>query len=376
MERAAHRTWLEIDLGRIKKNYTEVMSRLGAEAQAIAVVKADAYGHGASRVAAALYDCGVRRFAVADVDEAVALRESGAVPDKCEILILGYTPPALAGELAAYGLTQTLISEDYARELYERGVMLRTQLAVDSGMHRLGVPIEDTESVKGVLQRFGARLGIAAVFTHLCCADSEEDGDCDYTKWQLCRFASLYGSLSPYGIKEAHCLNSAGILYHSGVTDASLKALVRPGIALYGYPPRIGDTSSALRPALSWKTVIASVKKIRRGEPVGYGRSFIAPRDMKIAILPVGYADGYPRALSGIGTALTDGCYAPVVGRVCMNQMTVDVSACAFAMPGDEVTLIGGGRSSAEHLAELTGTISYEIISRIYKSIPRIYKDV
>ena len=376
MERAARRTWLEIDLGRIKKNYTEVMSRLGAEAQAIAVVKADAYGHGASRVAAALYDCGVVRFATASIDEAVALRESGAVPDKCEILILGYTPPALAGELAAYGLTQTLISEDYASELYERGVMLRTQLAVDSGMHRLGIPIEDTESVKGVLQRFGARLGISAVFTHLCCADSEEEADRDYTKWQLCRFASLNKAIAAYGIKEAHCLNSAGILYHSGVADASLKALVRPGIALYGYPPRIGDTSSALRPALSWKTVIAAVKQIRRGEAVGYGRSFIAPRDMQIAILPVGYADGYPRALSGIGTALIGGCYAPVVGRVCMNQMTVDVSACAFAMPGDEVTLIGDGRSSAEHLAQLTETISYEIISRIDKSIPRIYKDV
>lgn len=375
MERATRRTWLEIDLGRIKKNYTEVMSRLGAEAQAIAVVKADAYGHGASRVAAALYERGVVRFATASIDEAVALRESGAVPDKCEILILGYTPPALAGELAAYGLTQTLISEDYARELYERGVMLRTQLAIDSGMHRLGIPIEDTESVKGVLQRFGARLGIAAVFTHLCCADSEEEADCDYTKWQLCRFASLNKAIAAYGVREAHCLNSAGILYHSGVTDASLKTLVRPGIALYGYPPRIGDTSSALRPALSWKTVIAAVKKIRRGEAVGYGRSFIAPRDMKIAILPVGYADGYPRALSGRGTVLIGSRPASVLGTVCMNQMTVDATGLDESAVGCEVTLIGEGAASAESIADICSTISYEIVSRISESIPRFYKD-
>lgn len=371
------RTWVEVDLKRIKNNYRAAMARLHGETAAIAVIKSDAYGHGYDRVGRALFECGVRRFAVASIDEAVALRECEWLPRECEVLILGYTPPALLDELCEYGITQPLISEDYAAELASRIVArhcgkIRTHLALDTGMRRVGEDCENIVGLTDLVARYKSRLGIDAVFTHLCCADGESPSDKEFTGLQLKRFSAAYRALRPLGISEAHCLNSAGILWHSRSVCDELSRLVRPGIVLYGLSPNGGSLPKDFTPALTWKTEVAMVKTVHRGESIGYGRAFTAPRDMLVATLPVGYADGYPRALSNKGFVMIRGNMASVLGRVCMNQMMVEVSDVEGVCPGDEAVLLGG-KANADRLAGIAGTIGYELITRISPYVPRFY---
>lgn len=377
MLRERSRTWVEVDLKRIKNNYRAAMARLHGETAAIAVIKSDAYGHGYDRVGRALFECGVRRFAVASIDESVALRECEWLPRECEVLILSYTPPALLDELCEYGIAQSLISEDYAAELASRIVArhcgkIRTHIALDTGMRRVGMNADRIGGLVEFAREYKDRLGIGAVFTHLCCADGESPSDKEFTGLQLKRFSAACAALRPIGINEAHCLNSAGILWHSGSVCGELSRLVRPGIVLYGLSPNGGSLPKDFTPALTWKTEIAMVKTVRRGESVGYGRAFTAPRDMLVATLPVGYADGYPRALSNKGYVMTNGTMAPVVGRVCMNQMTVDVSGANGVRPGDAAVLLGG-KANADRLAGIAGTIGYELITRISPYVPRFY---
>ena len=373
--RYGSRTWVEVDLDRIAHNYLRAMAALGEEARAFAVVKSNAYGHGALAVAKRLSELGVYGFAVANIDEAVALRQGGITE---EILILGYTPPELIGQTRELRLTQTLLCAEYAESLaLTGGSPYKCHFAVDTGMRRIGLDARDTDGCAAVLSKYKSILNVTGIFTHLCVADGAGEDDLSFTKLQLERFESVRRIACGIGIHEAHCLNSAGILYHAMDTNSDMRRLVRPGIILYGIGPRSGVAlPQGILPALSWKTVVAMVKRVGRGESVGYGRSFTAARDMMLATLPVGYADGYPRLLSGRSHVIIRGKYAPVVGRICMNQITVDVSGIQGVSPEDEVTLIGecdGRGVAAEQLAQLSDTISYEILTGIASDIPRIY---
>lgn len=383
MDASRYRTWLEIDLGRIKKNYLAAMRCTDARAEAIAVVKSNAYGHGDFAVARALAECGVRRFAVSNIDEAVRLRELirelGYVA--CEILILGYTPSCEAKALTAMKLTQAILSEEYAAELADfasrSGLLgkMRTHLAIDTGMRRIGIDSDDTDALSRVLGEYGYALGIKAVFTHLCAADSSDIADTEFTALQIKRFHDAAVLAEQFGIKEAHCLNSAGMLRHFDSAPRRVRKVVRPGIILYGLSPTVGASPPfGFSHALEWKTSIAMIKTVRRGDCIGYGRNFRAEHEMRIATLPVGYADGYPRELSNKGCVVTSGYRAPITGKICMNQMMVDVSGIDDARVGSEVILIGKG-ATCDAVASIAKTISYEIISRIDRNIPRIYRN-
>ena len=381
MQNERPRTWVEVDLGQIKKNYRLAMTCVGNGARAMAVVKSNAYGHGMAAVAMALYDCGVRRFAVASIGEASELRAffQGLGFDGCDILILGYTPIHLIGDICALNVSQTIVSEEYADELASRVLpehqgLIHTHLALDTGMNRIGIDARDLNLCASIAKKHKDTLGIKAVFTHLSAADSDSTDDIEFTERQLMLFDQARMALVRLGITEAHCLNSAGMLRYSTSLSGEFKGLVRPGIVLYGLRPGSCELPSGIAPALTWKTRIAMLKTVRKGEYVGYGRAFKATRDMQVATLPVGYADGYPRALSGIGSVLINGASAPIIGNVCMNQMMADATGIAGARSGGDVTLIGEG-SPADRLAELSGTISYEIISRIDSTIPRVYTD-
>ncbi|MBR7117512.1 MAG: alanine racemase [Clostridia bacterium] len=290
--------------------------------------------------------------------------------------MLGYTPTAYARELFTLGITQTLLSWEYAEALASGTYPVLCHLAVDTGMRRIGV-MPDIKECKELLSRYRNKLEINGIFTHLAAADGTSDEDKAFTKRQAESFVSLLDGLGGYTL-SAHCLNSAGVLYHKDEVDSRLRSLSRVGIALYGLSPRCdGLVTSPLSPALGWKTVIAALRAVNRGESIGYGRSYVAERDMLIATLPVGYADGYPRELSSRGMTLTRGHRASVVGRVCMNQMMIDVSGVPGVKLWDEVTLIGkdgNEKISVDTLAELSGKISYDILTGISEHIPRIYK--
>lgn len=337
----------------------------------MAVVKANAYGHGAPAVASALSAAGVRHFAVATVGEAVALREAGI---EGEILILGYTPPEAGKVLLENDLTQTLLSEDYAAALWAACTApIKCHFAIDTGMHRIGLDAADPMAAEAAIRLWAGRFALTGIFTHLCAADTADEASVAFTRAQIAAFRAVADRVRDLGL-TVHCLNSAGgISYPEAESD-----LWRLGILLYGLSPN-PDTPlpAGICPVLAWRTVVAALKTISVGETVGYGRTWQATRDSVIATLPVGYADGYDRRLSNRGCVLLHGRRAPVVGRVCMDQTMVDVTDIPDARVGDTVTLIGtdGGKNlTADEMASTVGSIGYEIVTGISFRVPRIYK--
>ena len=369
------RAWTEIDLGRLINNYRIYKAALGEGGRVMAVVKADAYGHGDVEVARALEGEGVSLFAVSNIDEAIRLREGGV---SGEILILGYTSPSLSALLDQYDIMQTLVSEEHAEEFARTGAEVRFQFALDTGMRRIGLDASHPDACADIIKKYSDRLKICGVFTHLCVADSQKREDIEFTHLQISAFRDVCRKIEELGLEYTHCLNSAGGLLHRDVdVPVGLIDTVRLGIVLYGLAP---DTSVALPcgilPALSWKTVVSMVKEIESGETVGYGRTYAAQSRRRIATLTVGYADGYPRALSNCGYVLIGGRRANIVGRVCMDQMTVDVTDIPGVKAGDVATLIGESgdeKITASDIADLIGTIGYEIVCGISKRVRRIY---
>lgn len=364
--------WAEIDLDCIKHNVGE-LRQAASSAQVMAVVKADGYGHGAVPVAQAALEAGATWLGVATLEEGVDLRKAGLT---APVLILGYIPPAQADTVVLYDLRPTVFHLNFAQALAQwgRALMRRVpvHIKVDTGMSRVGVqPAEAVAFLQAVANL--PQLEVEGVFTHLAAAD---DPDHPLTAEQLQRFGGVLSALGDAGImpKLRHACNSAGILLH----PAGHYDLVRAGIALYGLPPDPTLTLSAdLRPALTWKCRVAMIKAIEPGRSVSYGATYRAARAERIASLPVGYADGYFRLLSGRGEVLIGGHRCPVVGRVCMDQTMVRVPDDAEVSVGDEAVLIGeqgGERISASDLAGLAGTINYEIVCAISKRVPRLYK--
>ncbi len=368
-------TWLEIDLPALAGNVRELRRRIGPRRLLYAVVKANAYGHGLDLIAPAVLQAGADRLAVAAVNEAIVLRRAGL---RAPLLILGYTPPELAETLLEYDLTATVYEAQTAQTFAEvaarQGQLLTVHLKVDTGMRRLG--IDHTNAIDLCARLAGnAHLRLEGIFTHFSRAD---EADQCYTQEQLSRFSALLARLATAGCRPpiAHAANSAATLT---LPHAHLDA-VRCGILLYGLSPSADvPAPEGIRPILSWKARIAQVRRLDAGEPVSYGSAWRAPDTRTVAVVPVGYADGFPRSPQTWQRVLIGGCSVPIVGRVCMDQTVVDVTELVAAgrsvAQGDEVVLIGtqqGASLSAEKVADCLGTINYEVTSRLMARLPRI----
>lgn len=379
MKNYFRRTWVEVSLDALRHNYNAIKNSLSDGTDIIAVVKADAYGHGFENTVREFSDCGCRWFAVSNLEEAMQVRSANA---DCSILILGYTPPEYAETLAVNNISQTVIDTGYARRLSKKavecGVEVNIHIKIDTGMSRLGFVFHDSvrdsasvEEIAEVCRLEG--LYPEGIFTHFACAD-EEQGEL-FTRLQYDLFRTVIGCLEFEGVKFPlhHCCNSAAtILYPEMHLD-----LVRPGVILYGLMPSpFLKGKMDLKPAMKMRTVISMAKTIPDGTPVSYGGTFISSGDMRIATVPVGYADGLPRSLSGRAEMSIGGKLVPVVGKICMDQCMLDVSALDDVQEGKSVTVFDDDPASpisVDAIAAKTGTINYEIICGINKRVPRVY---
>lgn len=358
----AHRAWIELDMDALEHNVRFLQSRLPSGCKLMPAVKANAYGHGAVPIAKELNRLGVDSFCVACASEGIELRKAGI---KGEILILGYTSPDLFPKLRRYRLTQTVVDYAYAEYLQKSGLRLHVHIAVDTGMHRLGIRCEDTEQIAAVYEI--KNIVVDGIYTHLSACDSDGPENRSFTESQISAFFQVIEVLKAKGCpcRGLHLLSSYGILNYP---DAAVD-YVRPGIALYGLLSRDEDNNPSLRPVLSLKAQVSSLRTLHSGESAGYGLSFTADRDMKLAVLSIGYADGLPRALSdGKGRVLINGYSAPIIGRICMDQTLVDVSRIPKIIQGDTAVLIGRSAMqeiTAGELAGRCGTITNEILSRL-----------
>jgi len=359
------RAWIEIDLENLRWNVEQIREILPKGCKVMAVVKANAYGHGDVEVAKYLYGIGIRAFATATLEEAVHLRKNGV---KGKILILGYTLPENAGYLAKYHLVQTVLDENYAGQLDKQGIPLKVHIKVDTGMHRLG---EDWRNRDQIMEIFRyPNLQVEGVFSHLCASDSGEEEGILYTQKQIRNFLQVLDQIERAGYPglKTHLQSSYGAVNYPELSCS----YVRMGIMMYGClssPEDKVKRELSLKPVLTLKARVALVRKLNKGEYVGYGCTFRAPYDMMIAAVTIGYGDGYPRNLSqGKGCVLIGGKKAPVIGRICMDQLTVDLTGIENVKPGDEVVLIGKmGRAviRAEDVAKAAGTITNELLCRM-----------
>ncbi|MDI6874964.1 alanine racemase [Candidatus Solincola sp.] len=366
-------TRAEIDLGNIRHNVRTFVDLVGPSCRVMAVVKADAYGHGAVEVSRAALEAGASRLGVALVEEAEELREAGIdVP----LHLLFEPPPEAADRVVELGLVPTVYTSRYARELSRsaasRGRLVPVHIKVDTGMHRVGVSPEGAlglaEEVCGL-----PGLELEGVYTHL--ATASEPGD-PFAAEQVDRLDAVVWALRNGGLQVP--------LVHAAASGAALSLprsrldMIRLGIAMYGLLPGPAYAGTVdVRPALSLRTRIAHVFRAHQGEGVSYGLTYRCPGDTWLAVLPVGYADGLPRALSNRWEVLIGGKSYPLVGTVCMDLCMVDLGE-DYYHPGEEVTVIGGWgeeRVGVERMAELLGTINYEVVCAIGKRVPRVYAD-
>jgi len=365
------RAWIELDMNNLRHNVNVLRGLLPNNCQLMPAVKANAYGHGAVEISRELNANGIRAFCVASVLEGVELRKGGI---KGEILILGYTHPKQFYLLRKYRLTQTIIDYRYAKTLDGYGKKFTVHIKIDTGMHRLG---ERSENMGEILQIFKCKnLIIAGIYTHLCADDTDRRMDIAFTQMQINNFYYLLSIIEKNGFKlpKVHIQSSYGIFNRPDLAFD----YARVGIALYGMLSNLEDTenyNTELRPVLSVKARISMIKTIYAGEPAGYGLAFTAPCERRIAVLAIGYADGFPRRLScGEGYVLINGQKAPVIGRVCMDQMMVDITGIKGISQGDIAVIIGKSgntKITACEIAEQTGTIPNEVLSRLGKRLER-----
>lgn len=366
------RSWLEINEAAIAHNVREIRRLLPDTTEIMGVLKADAYGHGAVPAARTLEKEGVRYFAVACLTEGIALRRAGI---RGEILILGWTDPKEAACLARYRLTQTVVDLPYARVLERRGIPLKVQIKIDTGMHRLGVADDRYEEVTRIFRC--RNLTVTGTFSHLNASDSLTPEDVDYTEGQIRRFFAVVDRLKTegYPVGQVHIQASYGILNWPELDcDAARAGLILYGIKSDTMPVR---HELALTPALSWKAKLGLIRPVAAGETAGYGRAFLAKRPCLLGVVTVGYGDGLMRHYGQQGgQVLLRGTRVPIVGRICMDQMLIDVTEVPDCRPGDIVTLIGrDGQEeiTCEEMAEICGTITNEIVSGLGKRLPKCY---
>lgn len=373
------RTWAEIDLDVFENNIKNLKNMVGETSKIMAVVKADAYGHGDVYIAKKLSQMGISNFGVSNLDEALALRNAKISGN---ILIFGYTPPSAVKTLAEYNITQAVFCKDYAKQLSKQAktfdVDVNIHIKLDSGMGRIGfLTSSGVDNVVGEIKEVCSLSNLTAsgIFTHFAVADETSAESVEFTRHQFSEFMAVINALEKEGITFAtrHCCNSAGAtLYPEMRLD-----MVRLGVIMYGYSPNPADLKEvAVSPVMTLKSIISMVKDVPKDTSVSYGRTYTSGCDMKIATIPIGYADGYMRALSNCGKVIVNGEYANIIGRVCMDQMMIDVTHIKDVAMGDEVTLFGKCGDleiSADDIANAVGTISYEILCVLGKRVPRIY---
>jgi alanine racemase len=369
-------TVAEIDLNALVHNLREIQRLAGGPGHSIiAVVKADAYGHGALRISQTLEDAGVKALGVALAQEGIELRQGGI---RLPILVMGSILKEQIPSLFEFQLTPVLFQSGIIplleKEAEEQGATLPVHIKVDTGMGRLGIqPDEFRPFLKELLRH--KRIKIEGIMTHLADADRPDSGN---SARQIALWNNLLNQLEEFHLRPPmiHLLNSAAILSLPGAESDP----VRPGLMLYGYSSyKDKENRVFLEPVLSFKTRIVHLKTVPAGTPVSYGGTFVTEKKSVIATLPVGYADGYSRALSNCGKVLVRGKRVPVAGRVCMDMIMIDVTGLPEVELGDEAVLIGKQGNdfiSAEEVAGWIGTIPYEILCGISKRVPRVYKDL
>lgn len=367
------RTWAEIDLDALIYNIQNVEKIAGKPI--MAVVKANAYGHGDVAVAKELLSYGIKSFAVSNIDEAVHLRNNGISGD---ILILGYTPIQNLGLVCKYDIFHTVTSVDSAKQAsdfaLQNGSKIKVFIKFDTGMGRIGLRA-DADDIKEQVQSVCGLDGIevCGAFTHFAVADSTNEDDIAYTKKQQKLFESAVSYINKKDIIVCS-QNSAGSVFYSGFSGD----IVREGIIMYGQKPDSSlEMPFRLRPVMSLKSVVSHIKTIHKGDSVSYGRTFVADRDTIVATVPIGYADGYHRALSNKADMLVLGQRAKIIGRVCMDQVMLDITDIDGVSVGDTVTVFGKdgeNEITLDELAELAGTISYELLCAVGIRVPRVYK--
>ncbi len=367
------RTYAEIDLSAIRHNILEERRRVGRDVRIMAIVKADAYGHGDVMVAEALHDL-VDAYGVAIIEEALKLREHGIGK---MLLILGYTGSEWFEELIMHDISQTVYSYEMAKELSDTAVRLgrtaKIHIKIDTGMSRIGfMPVRDNiDVIRSISELPG--IQIEGAFTHFARADEET---ADAAREPFEKYMIFITELENMGIPIPikHAANSASIIQF----PESWLDMVRSGITTYGMYPseRVSKDIVKLKPALQWKSIVSFVKTVHPGTSVGYGGTFTAQRETRVATIPVGYADGVKRDLSGKGRVLIRGEYAPILGRICMDQFMVDITDIPCVCNGDAVTLIGrdGDREiTVEEVAGLSHSFNYEYVCGISSRVPRKY---
>lgn len=369
-----YRASANINLDAICSNIDNTRKLLDAKTKLMVILKADGYGHGAVPIAKALSDMAVDCFGIAILEEGIELRKAGI--DK-PLLVLGYTPKGQYKKLVEYNITQTIFQYSTAKELSEEALRqektAKIHIKVDTGMTRIGF-FDDRESIQEIKKIAELKgIEIEGIFSHFACADEKDKASANM---QLKRFLDFTEELKREGINIPikHMANSGAII---DIPEARLD-MVRSGIATYGLYPseEVKKEALDLKPAMEIKSHVSYVKEVEAGVGVSYGSTYVTSRKTKIATVPVGYGDGYPRQLSSKGRVLIHGMSAPIIGRVCMDQFMVDVTDIPEVNQGDMVTLIGrdkDGFISVEEVANMSYSINYEFICNVGKRIPRIY---
>lgn len=366
------RAWIELNRAALEQNVRFLRSRLPERCKLMPAVKADAYGHGMVHIAGELNRLGIDAFCVACASEGVTLRKHGI---KGEILVLGYTHPQEFPLLRRHRLSQTVVDYAYATALNQYDQRMHVHIGIDTGMHRLGERYENIDRL--CMIRGMENLTVDGLFTHLSSADGPDQRSKDFTHAQAKKFFDVVGEMEARGFDrpKLHVQASYGVLNYPDLAGD----YARVGIALYGVlstKEDMGPYDRQLRPVLSLKARVAAVKRLNRGETAGYGQSFTADRDMTIAVISAGYADGIPRCMSGRGgCVLIEGRRAPIIGWVCMDQTIVDVSAIPAVQAGDVAVFIGKSGDdeiTACDVAAQSDTIANEILSRLGARLERI----
>ena len=367
------RAWIEIDLKNFENNIEQIKNILPQKTKIMAVVKANAYGHQMVDVSKKLNEMGIKDFAVATLQEGITLRENNI---KGNILILGYTSFEDIKYVKKYDLIQTIVDYEYAKKINDiLNEKIKAHVKINTGMNRIGESYKNIDNLSKIFQM--NNLEILGSFTHLCVSDSLTEENIEYTKKQISNFYECIEDLKKLGFNpgKLHILNSYGILNYSDVECD----YARPGIIMYGVHSEYKIKTKlpiSLKPVLFLKSRITSIRDIEKGESVGYGRDFIASKNTKIASVSIGYADGYPRNLSNKhAKVMVNGKYAEVIGKICMDQLMIDVSDIEDIKQGDVVTLIGDKEEiSAEKLALQCDSVSYELLARLSNRLGVIIK--
>ncbi len=370
-ELAMNRTWAEIDLDAVAENMREIRKITSSGTKIMGVVKADGYGHGFLEISKTILKSGADCLAVAVFEEALQLRKNGI---DAPILILGAISPEYTDALVEYNITPAVISYDFAEELsraaVRKGKTAEIHIKTDTGMSRIGFACSG-EGIEEIIKiSHLPNIKISGIFSHFACSDERDRA---YTDMQFEKFRNVYETLEKKGLKipVRHICNSAGIMmypeYHLD--------MVRPGIIIYGFYPSADVDRSILplKPAMTLKSKITMVKEAGAGVGISYGKTYITDKQTKLATVPVGYADGYPRSLSGKAFMICQNRRVRVLGRICMDQCIIDVTNVNNISTGDEVTIFGPENITADTLAQWLGTISYEIVCMIGRRVPRIY---